>query len=423
LNFTVDRLTPGFKDYGAALNLLGQLDADDALTISVATAGADDDTPTKIATGQKSTITVQTAPSSPKPHNALVLYVQPYSLRSCDTILRVSRLWAQLLYIYRTVRTTEENAKREALDELLAPITGCRDKVLTSRRNGRGPTEAELIAALQRVPSIELRTDALKPAAHGASKSAAVANTAPFLRLRSAYGIFRSIDVSDYSPDELIEVVSPEDHAELTGMPWDDGQQFHLITFQQYCQTPPNVRHPKCKDLLDDDGYKHEASDRVSHQICVHGLFINKLADSRPMDKQVQRQRSRWAGICLDSGKPFTQDELYAAAKEAITDARRPLLTMSEDDSPEARSMNGEDRRFLDETALQRQRRYVFIVQSQTLPAETFAWTEDDDGTYYYIAKDDYISQKNFRFLSLISTIQAVAPGAPLTPTLQVGGH
>ncbi len=69
------------------------------------------------------------------------------------------------------------------------------------------------------------------------------------------------------------------------------------------------------------------------------------------------------------------------------------------------------------------QRRYILIVRAPNLPIKSpFTWVADD-GMYYYIDADDYISQKNFRFLSLITTIEAVAPPQPLTPTITVGGQ
>ena len=73
--------------------------------------------------------------------------------------------------------------------------------------------------------------------------------------------------------------------------------------------------------------------------------------------------------------------------------------------------------------ALGRLRRYILIIHSDSLPADPYV-AYFDHGEWYYIARDDQISQKNFQLITLFMTIMAV-PGAaqqPLTPAISVGG-
>ncbi len=67
-------------------------------------------------------------------------------------------------------------------------------------------------------------------------------------------------------------------------------------------------------------------------------------------------------------------------------------------------------------------RRYILIVKADHAPADAYA-AHFYHGEWYYIARDDHISQKNFNLISLFLTMMA-APSAtpPLSPTISVGG-
>jgi hypothetical protein len=298
------------------------------------------------------------------------------------------------------------------LENLIAPIEGCYGDKMVMRRQGSYTTKQALLEAMRKVPFLELRTEPFK-APSEAGRSGQVSNPAPFLRTRSAYAMFRSIEVSDYEPTELIEIVSPSQQAAIADMPWNDGQQFHLFTFQQYCAPGAEISPRKCKELREIyQGQSPLVRDAMDRQICAHGRHIVTLAEHDPANDRLRDRLGRWTQIC---GKyTFTNSETDPSIDPA------PLLTMSEDDTTGPTALTEERR--AEEQLLRKQRRYVLVVSSSTLPPETFASVNVGDN-YYYIAKDDNISQRNFRLLSLISTIQAVAPTAPLTPTVSVGGH
>ncbi len=412
LDFTVDRLTPGYYDYGAALNLIGQLDWLGALTMSTAASRGGDDEPTGGGPARKAGIVVQTVAPTPKRHTALVLYLQPGSLSCRDTLL-AARHWAELLEIYASVRTEAENANRKPLDTMLDAVEKCDGDRLVTRPPVRSIALRTLLDALDKVPSIELRTEPLREPPD-TRRPDHVPDSAPYLRMRSAYGIFRSIEVSDYGPTELIDLVTPEQQAAIAGAAWDYNELFHLVTYPEYCPPGHPFNAQKCKEL--GEIYQSQPPgvlNAIDRRICDHGRYIADLAERNPTDAALQDKLHRWTDYC---GR-------YSYANSGVPDetvAPPPLLTMSENDTDAPVSVHAERRQ--QERLLRKQRRYILIVSSPYLPPSTFASVQVD-GTYYYIAQDDVISQRNFRLLQLISIMESVAPAPPLTPTVSVGGH
>jgi hypothetical protein len=138
-----------------------------------------------------------------------------------------------------------------------------------------------------------------------------------------------------------------------------------------------------------------------------------RLAADSPADSRIQDKLRLWRQVCGHFS--FTRP-----AAEAPAEAPTPVLTMGDDDTLRETTLTPE--RLAEERLLHLQRRYILVVSAETLPPETFVSVEVD-GKSYYIAKDDVISQRNFRFLSFLSSIQAVTPAPQLTPTVSVGGH
>jgi hypothetical protein len=68
-------------------------------------------------------------------------------------------------------------------------------------------------------------------------------------------------------------------------------------------------------------------------------------------------------------------------------------------------------------------RRYILIVVDDH-PPQADAYVSYTDGRrWYYIERDDEISEKNFQLLSLFITMMAVPPSTqPLSPVINVGG-
>jgi len=66
-------------------------------------------------------------------------------------------------------------------------------------------------------------------------------------------------------------------------------------------------------------------------------------------------------------------------------------------------------------------RRYILIIQGAPPPDAYVSYF--DRGTWYYIAGDDDISQKNFNLISLFMTMMAIPSATPpLSPSINVGG-
>ena len=68
--------------------------------------------------------------------------------------------------------------------------------------------------------------------------------------------------------------------------------------------------------------------------------------------------------------------------------------------------------------------RYMLVVRAADLPDQpVYAAYRDKDGYWYYIAGDDYISQRNFQLITLFLTMMAVPSAVPpISPTINVGG-
>lgn len=123
LDFTVDRLTPIYSDFGPALNLLSELDYHNAITMSAGAVRADTDTRTQTMTLRNGSIVVQTTPPASPGHTALQFYVQARITQSgvrsgtpeCRQTLKIAGLWVKLLQLYESVRTSTENANLTTL--------------------------------------------------------------------------------------------------------------------------------------------------------------------------------------------------------------------------------------------------------------------------------------------------------------------
>ena len=65
-------------------------------------------------------------------------------------------------------------------------------------------------------------------------------------------------------------------------------------------------------------------------------------------------------------------------------------------------------------------RRYLLVIESPTPPPDSYVSYSDGE-QWYYIARDDIISQKSFVLIGQLLTIQATtAPPLPITPTVTV---
>jgi hypothetical protein len=68
-------------------------------------------------------------------------------------------------------------------------------------------------------------------------------------------------------------------------------------------------------------------------------------------------------------------------------------------------------------------RRYMLIIQSDAPPPADAYVTYFEHGLWYYIDRDDTISQKNFNLISLFMTVMAIPPtNPPLSTSISIGG-
>lgn len=68
-------------------------------------------------------------------------------------------------------------------------------------------------------------------------------------------------------------------------------------------------------------------------------------------------------------------------------------------------------------------KRFILIIVDDHLPSGPIYASYSDGQRWYYIAKDDAVSEKNFQLLSLFMSMMAVPPSTqPLSPVINVGG-
>jgi hypothetical protein len=74
------------------------------------------------------------------------------------------------------------------------------------------------------------------------------------------------------------------------------------------------------------------------------------------------------------------------------------------------------------ETHLADQRRFILIVQEGRPPGQEMYVSVHVGDKWYYILKEDDVSQRNFALLGQFLTMQAIAPQTPpVSPSILVG--
>jgi hypothetical protein len=240
--------------------------------------------------------------------------------------------------------------------------------------------------------SIELRVLPVPLLMKGAGADALTptnfAGRAPLMRTYSALGILRN---ATQRPGPKIEFVSPEAYRQITGEPWNSD----VDTLSYYT-------------LLSGD------LDSVN---CSEGKKQNGGCDTPPLSPAQRAtvcEVNRWIRNSAQQSSPDCKDE---TAPLALTYERG--LDVYEASGVDALgadtvNMNG---------ALGTLRRYILVVVDDHLPKDGVYVSYSDGHRWYYIAKDDAVSEKNFELLSLFMTMMAVPPSTePLSPTINVGG-
>ena len=216
----------------------------------------------------------------------------------------------------------------------------------------------------------QTRTNNAPPSGRDAGSQVDRAVRAPLIRTYSALGILRA---AVERPGPKIEFMTPEAYREVRSEPWNR----YLNGLDHYTLLSGDMDSFNC------------SQDEKDHGDC----------DSpRP-----------------ESSLSETEDKLDAWIKSAPAAGLDHYEIGGQDVlQPESLAMNG---------ALGTRRRYLLIVVDNRPPREPTYASYFDGKTWYYIAADDTVSQRNFQLLTLFLTMMAVPPSTqPLSPVINVGG-
>ncbi len=382
MQLSVDRMTPRFSDYGAALNAIIALDNYDALVIAAYPSAALTtlDVP-KPAASKKSGDSGGGGgggggggPSiTSLPNDALVLYLEAErpgrgsqatanDAEAEAAARNILHLWIRLLRIYEGTQRDTEGLRK------LCPDESARDACLAKLDRSVGEMDAKTVGAtLHLLPgSIELRTRPLPPALM-ATGAGGYDTAAPILRTRSALGVLKA--GAEYS-GSLIRFVSQERYDALRAAAWNA---------------------PSCANTNTRDYYMVLSAAEMNAPVSVEAAPPG-AGGSDGDDRAAVVNRIK-TGDCdmatMRVGEPLDMNDAHLVSRELMLAGARAFI----------------------------------LVAEGTPPPDAYV-SYSDGGRSYYIAGDDAVSKLNFALLSQLLTMQAVAsPGASSTATISIGGH
>jgi hypothetical protein len=377
--FIADRLTPDYREYGSALNAIIELDDLGALTMApVKSDLTSRPTDGKKTTGVKAGSTiVQTNPPPTPGNDTLTLYLQPERVAltgqpPAATNRTVLHLWIRLLKIYDGTQPYSKTPLRLELNRL------------------DGEVESAPLRVMGELDKLNLRQIELRTAPIN-SEQTGYHNRAPLLRTRSGYGILKA--VSPY----------------LNGRPEEPFPPQPAIA----------VIDPRTYELIRTCNENH---DPTPHKDGLGTCWNDHKPYYTLLSTYVECLDNNNTYVRCDLPKPGQEEQLYADLDEWIKQSVVHNVDLHTFFDEKNRAENLSDTYDLEiENRLRSLRRFILIIRNNTLPANTYV-AQQSGGYWYYISGNDIISQKNFILLAQILTMQAVAPGPPLTPTISVGG-
>jgi hypothetical protein len=317
-SLAVDRMTPDYDNYSAAIHILMEMDDLGAIELSGATSDYENLAQPKPApTGTAASAKAQSTSS-----NSLNVYYVPNKKPAAS-----DHLWREFLSFYPG---TQPSTAGNTLDR---GVGSRRIELRVVPRSGRG-----------------LKTESLQEA-----------NLAPVLQNRTGLGVLKS---AVERPDELIDFIRPELYNEIRAASINSEAQFQNCEEERY-YTLTLEQAAKLKGVNPEDRRYPKGTSQVINELMGH----------------VNSDRGCYYSVAKFTGK------LNAAV----------------------------------ETLWEQLREYILIIQSNEAPNDAYAaWY---DGTQWnYIAKDDYISQKNLMLINQFLTIQATQTPSPSLTTISVGG-
>jgi hypothetical protein len=384
LDFAASFLTLDYDNLYAAMNVIAELDYDDALELVAEKSEAtkSKDQTTKQPVGGNVTLEVTNKSASTGGTDALVLYYLPDHAHESR---RDRELWHRLQRIYANTQLPPDCQKTDSSGAApgqapnapapSAPVQAPSAPVQTPSAPVQAPSAiAKTVGTSdhsQNCPSyppsnsIELRTMPVPPLTVAKAKPR-LRSGAPLMKTYSALGILKN---AAEQPHPRIGFVTSELYRTIRGHAWNDPHnQDHYLTFYTLLSGEEN------------DGDERPLKPR-----------------EREEDQKINDEVDAWLGNIKDNVDiPFVYE-------------------------PRNGDVYGDD--YIEgNLKLGYLRRYILIIRGENPPANAYV-AHFDHGEWYYIDGNDEISQKNFELISLFMTMMAVPSGTPaLAPSISVGG-
>ncbi len=404
LDFSAAYLTLDYHQFYLALNTLEELRSREALELVAGrstllnTLQAD----TVSSVTPKANTTSSNPSDSSKARNAnnndsLIVYLRPFHPygRHADLVVneRIMQLWVRLLRLYGDSQPNSVPPQQCAGIGLSLSKGALKGWDVDIEHQLTGSEDSDKSAQLERARNclpgaIEIRVVPLPGLAPQGSDTAKAlfnnANRAPMMRTYSALGILKN---ATERPGPKIEFVTPQMYRTIHDDPWNAG----VRKSSYYTLLPSELDSIDCPETQKQGGG-----------------CDNPLAPDQA--KQVGAEIEKWIrasanmGIANDAG---ATDENYLNGIDVYEKPGDDIF------APEYVDFNG---------LLGTLRRYILVVVDNHLPDEPVYVSYTDGQRWYYIMKEDEVSQRNFQLVSLFMTMMAVPPSTqPLSPVINVG--
>jgi hypothetical protein len=404
LDFSTNYLTPDSTNFYAALDTITELYDMEAMEMAAAQSS--------LLQASKSADTAKTsaAQKSDATHasnnDSLVFYLLPYHKAfGADQNRRALQLWIRMLRIYNGSQPPFKSPGKCKSVGLSLDDAVLADWDIHIANHVKG-TEAQknqtLNDARDCIPDfVELR---IVPAplnfsglpnpnpSNAKGKRGAVglpfgiSTDAPLMRTYSALGILKNAtDRGTSSP--RIGFVTPEEYTEIRGNSWntDPGASYYTLL-------PSELDSVDCPPAMKQKGGCENTEQQTPGE------------NTSDLD-------TRLVNWLRNSGAPAGQSGGASAYPDGVTVMEEPGADVLDFQHLYLNARLGT------------LRRYVLIVVADSLPSDPVYVSYSDGDRWYYIAKDDVVSQRNFQLLSLFMSMMAIPPSTqPLSPVINVGG-
>jgi hypothetical protein len=240
---------------------------------------------------------------------------------------------------------------------------------------------------------IELRVVPV-PAPEGGDNAKArtlaqLTSRAPLMRTYSALGILKN---ATERPGPKIEFVTPRQYSQIRGEPWNED----IDSLNHYTLLPADLDSVDCPQARRQSGGCDNPLPASKRELFRDGRLERWISDSVAGAAQTGASATTSANPNYPSGLDVYEVENSDVLKSDFIDLNGRLGTL---------------------------RRYILIIVDDHLPRNPVYASYHDGDKWYYIAKDDVVSEKSFQLLSLFMTMMAVPPSTqPLSPVINVGG-